>query len=165
MVKKNNVLIIMADQLAAQALKLYGNPVCKTPHLDELANSGTVFENAYSNNPVCVPSRASMLSGLLCPEIDAFDNATELASSVPTMAHYMRSLGYWTFLSGKMHFIGPDQLHGFNERLTTDVYPANFDWIGNWTEGPSYVPSGTALNGIVEAGPVSYTHLRAHETV
>ena len=157
MVKKNNVLIIMADQLAAQALKLYGNPVCKTPYLDELANSGIVFENAYSNNPVCVPSRASMLSGLLCPEIDAFDNATELASSVPTMAHYMRSLGYWTFLSGKMHFIGPDQLHGFNERLTTDVYPANFDWIGNWTEGPSYVPSGTALNGIVEAGPCTRT--------
>ena len=82
-----------------------------------------------------------------------YDNANELASSIPTMAHYMRSLGYWSFLSGKMHFIGPDQLHGFNERLTTDVYPANYDWIGNWSEGPSYVPSGTALNGIVEAGP------------
>ena len=95
MVKKNNILIIMADQLAAQALKLYGNPVCKTPHLDELANSGIVFENAYSNNPVCVLQAGhQMLSGLLCPEIDAFDNATELASSVPTMAHYMRSLGY-----------------------------------------------------------------------
>ena len=153
MKNKPNILIIMADQLAAQALKLYGNPVCKTPNLDELANQGIVFENAYSNNPVCVPSRASMLSGLLSPEISAYDNATELASSVPTMAHYMRSLGYWTFLSGKMHFIGPDQLHGFNERLTTDVYPANYDWIGNWSEGPSYVPSGTALNGIVEAGP------------
>ena len=153
MTKKPNIIIIMADQLAAQALSLYGNPVCKTPNLDKLANQGVVFENAYSNNPVCVPSRASMLSGLLCPEISAYDNATELASSIPTMAHYMRSLGYWTFLSGKMHFIGPDQLHGFNERLTTDVYPANFDWIGNWSEGPSYVPSGTALNGIVEAGP------------
>lgn len=153
MSKKPNIIIIMADQLAAQALSLYGNPVCKTPHLNELANQGIVFENAYSNNPVCVPSRASMLSGMLCPEISAYDNATELASSVPTMAHYMRSLGYWTFLSGKMHFIGPDQLHGFNERLTTDVYPANYDWIGNWSEGPSYVPSGTALNGIVEAGP------------
>ena len=153
MSKKPNIIIIMADQLAAHALSLYGNPVCKTPHLNELANQGIVFENAYSNNPVCVPSRASMLSGMLCPEISAYDNATELPSSVPTMAHYMRSLGYWTFLSGKMHFIGPDQLHGFNERLTTDVYPANYDWIGNWSEGPSYVPSGTALNGIVEAGP------------
>ena len=143
----------MADQLAAHALSMYGNNVCKTPNLDKLARDGTVFENAYSNNPVCVPSRASMLSGHLTPEISVYDNANELASSVPTMAHYMRSLGYWTFLSGKMHFIGPDQLHGFNERLTTDVYPANFDWIGNWSEGSSYVPSGTALNGVVEAGP------------
>ena len=71
MKNKPNILIIMADQLAAQALKLYGNPVCKTPNLDELANQGIVFENAYSNNPVCVPSRASMLSGLLSPEISA----------------------------------------------------------------------------------------------
>ena len=153
MTSKPNILLIMADQLAAQALSLFGNPICKTPNLDALANEGTVFENAYSNNPVCVPSRASMLSGLLTPEIAVYDNANELAPSMPTMAHYMRSLGYWTFLSGKMHFIGPDQLHGFNERLTTDVYPANFDWIGNWSEGASYVPSGTALNGIVEAGP------------
>ena len=153
MTSKPNILLIMADQLAAQALSLFGNPICKTPNLDALANEGTVFENTYSNNPVCVPSRASMLSGLLTPEIAVYDNANELAPSMPTMAHYMRSLGYWTFLSGKMHFIGPDQLHGFNERLTTDVYPANFDWIGNWSEGASYVPSGTALNGIVEAGP------------
>jgi choline-sulfatase len=150
---KPNILIIMADQLAASALSLYGNKVCKTPNLDKLAHDGIVFENAYSNNPVCVPSRASMLSGHLTPEIAVYDNANELACSVPTMAHYMRSLGYWTFLSGKMHFIGPDQLHGFNERLTTDVYPANFDWIGNWSGGSSYVPSGTALNGVVEAGP------------
>ena len=53
MSKKPNIIIIMADQLAAQALSLYGNPVCKTPHLNELANQGIVFENAYSNNPVC----------------------------------------------------------------------------------------------------------------
>ena len=52
MTKKPNIIIIMADQLAAQALGLYGNPVCKTPNLDKLANQGVVFENAYSNNPV-----------------------------------------------------------------------------------------------------------------
>ena len=105
MVKKTNILIIMADQLAANALSMYGNKVCKTPNLDNLATYGTVFENAYSNNPVCVPSRASMLSGHLTPEIAVYDNANELASSMPTMAHYMRSLGYETFLSGKMHFL------------------------------------------------------------
>ena len=66
---KPNILLIMADQLAPQALSLYGNKVCKTPHLDDLADKGIVFENAYSNNPICVPSRASMLTGQLTPEI------------------------------------------------------------------------------------------------
>ena len=52
-----------------------------------------------------------------------------------------------------MHFIGPDQEHGFNQRSVTDVYPANFQWIADWQAGPAFVPSGTALNGVVEAGP------------
>lgn len=151
--KKMNILLLMADQLAAQALGLYGNKVCRTPNLDRLASEGTVFSYPYSNNPLCVPSRASMLSGMLTPRIGVYDNANELPISVPTMAHYLRHAGYWTVLSGKMHFIGPDQLHGFNERTTTDVYPANFQWIADWSAGPSFVPSGTALNGVVEAGP------------
>ena len=150
---KPNILLVMADQLAAQALQLYGNQVCKTPNLDRLAGEGAVFTNNYSNNPLCVPSRASMLTGQLSPDIDVYDNANEIASSLPTMAHFMRASGYQTFLCGKMHFIGPDQLHGFEERLTTDVYPADFQWIADWSAGPAFVPSGTALNGVVEAGP------------
>ena len=148
-----NILLVMADQLAAQALSIYGNRVCKTPNLERLAAQGAVFTNNYSNNPLCVPSRASMLTGRLSPDIGVYDNANEIASSLPTMAHFMRAQGYQTFLCGKMHFIGPDQLHGFEERLTTDVYPADFQWIADWSAGPAFVPSGTALNGVVEAGP------------
>ena len=151
--KQPNILLVMADQLAAQALSLYGNMVCKTPNLERLAAEGAVFTNNYSNNPLCVPSRASMLTGRLSPDIDVYDNANEIASSTPTMAHFMRAKGYQTFLCGKMHFIGPDQLHGFEDRLTTDVYPADFQWIADWSAGPAFVPSGTALNGVVEAGP------------
>lgn len=152
-VTRPNIILIMADQLAAHALSLYGNTVCKTPNLERLAAEGTVFENGYSNNPLCVPSRASMMSGQLSPDIGVYDNANELPSSVPTMAHYLRHAGYWTELCGKMHFIGPDQEHGFNQRSVTDVYPANFQWIADWQAGPAFVPSGTALNGVVEAGP------------
>ncbi|MEL0132499.1 MAG: choline-sulfatase [Rhodobiaceae bacterium] len=148
-----NILLIMADQLAAQALSLYGNRICKTPNLERLACEGVTFANNYSNNPLCVPSRASMMTGRHSPEIRVYDNANEIPSSLPTMAHFMRALGYQTFLSGKMHFIGPDQLHGFEERLTTDVYPADYQWIADWSAGPAFVPSGTALNGVVEAGP------------
>jgi len=151
--KNPNIILIMADQLAAHALSLYGNTVCKTPNLEKLASQGTVFGNCYSNNPLCVPSRASMISGQLSPNIGVYDNANELPSSVPTMAHFLRHAGYWTELCGKMHFIGPDQEHGFNQRSVTDVYPANFQWIADWQAGPAFVPSGTALNGVVEAGP------------
>ena len=153
MSRQPNILLVMADQLAAQALSIYGNAVCKTPNLERLAAKGAVFTNNYSNNPLCVPSRASMLTGRLSPDIGVYDNANEIASSSPTMAHFMRAQGYQTFLCGKMHFIGPDQLHGFEERLTTDVYPADFQWIADWSAGPAFVPSGTALNGVVEAGP------------
>lgn len=153
MTRQPNILMIMADQLAAQALSLYGNKVCKTPNLERLASKGVTFANHYSNNPLCVPSRASMLTGKYSPEIAVYDNANEISSSFPTMPHFMRTLGYQTFLSGKMHFIGPDQLHGFEERLTTDVYPADYQWIADWSAGPAFVPSGTALNGVVEAGP------------
>ena len=54
------------------------------------------------------------------------------AELVSTVAHGLRAAGYRTCLAGKMHFVGPDQLHGFEERLTTDVYPSDFGWTPNW---------------------------------
>ena len=59
---------------------------------------------------------------------------------MPTIAHVLRAAGYQTALAGKMHFVGPDQLHGFEERLTTDIYPAGFDWTPDWT-----LPAGERL--------------------
>ena len=61
-----------------------------------------------------------------------YDNAAEFKATTPTFAHYLRNLGYQTALCGKMHFVGPDQLHGFEERLTTDIYPTCFGWTPNW---------------------------------
>jgi choline-sulfatase len=61
-----------------------------------------------------------------------YDNAAEFASDIPTFAHHLRRAGYQTCLSGKMHFVGPDQLHGFEERLTTDIYPADFGWTPDY---------------------------------
>lgn len=132
-----NFLIIMCDQLAGPALPIYGHPVVKTPHLAQLAAEGAVFENAYCNNPVCAPSRSSMAAGQLSSRIGTYDNAAEFASSIPTFAHYLRALNYQTILAGKMHFVGADQLHGFEQRLTTDIYPADFNWTGDWTEKQS----------------------------
>jgi choline-sulfatase len=75
-----------------------------------------------------------MMTGRAPSRIGAWDNAAELPAEIPTFAHYLSAAGYRTALSGKMHFCGPDQLHGFHERLTTDFYPADFTWAPSWDE-------------------------------
>ncbi len=129
---KPNILVIMVDQLSALFLAAYGHKVVKTPNLDQLAAQGVVFEAAYTPSPLCAPARAVFMSGRLPSRTGVYDNAAEFPSSVPTFAHYLRLEGYRTCLSGKMHFVGPDQLHGFEERLTTDIYPADFGWTPDW---------------------------------
>ena len=85
--------------------------------------------------------------------IGAFDNAADFAADIPTFAHYLRQAGYRTALSGKMHFCGPDQLHGFEERLTTDIYPADFGWTPDW-EQPEIRPSWYHnMLSVTQAGP------------
>ncbi|MCP9482765.1 choline-sulfatase [Shimia sp. CNT1-13L.2] len=132
MARSPNILVIMADQLAPHFCGAYGHKVAKTPHIDALANRGMRFDAAYCNSPLCAPSRFSFMSGQHISRIAAYDNASEFRATVPTFAHYLKSLGYRTCLSGKMHFVGPDQKHGFEDRVTTDIYPADFAWTPDW---------------------------------
>ena len=150
--ERPNILCIMADQLTAPALPFYGHPIVKTPHLSALAKEGVIFENAYCNSPLCAPSRFSMLTGKLPSRIGAYDNAAYFPADLPTVAHYLRDLGYHTCLAGKMHFVGPDQLHGFEERLTTDIYPSDFGWTPDWenfAERPTWYHD---MMSVVQAG-------------
>jgi choline-sulfatase len=142
----------MADQLTAGALAAYGGATARTPHIDALARDGVVFESFYCNSPLCAPSRFSLLAGQLPSRIGGYDNAAEFPAEVPTFAHYLRAAGYQTVLSGKMHFCGPDQLHGFEERLTTDIYPADFGWTPDWTrfeERPGWYHT---MDSVLQAG-------------
>ena len=132
-----NIVLVMADQLAASALPAYGNQVVHAPSLSALASSGTVFESAYCASPLCAPSRSALFSGQRPSVNGVHDNACELPASTPTIAHVLRAAGYRTALAGKMHFVGPDQLHGFEQRLTTDIYPADFDWTPDWRMSPA----------------------------
>ena len=129
-------------------LAAYGNPLAQTPHIDALAETGVVFENAYCNSPLCTPSRASMFSGSRTTTNEVWGNGSELTADTPTMMHFLKSAGYRTVCSGKTHFVGPDQLHGFDTRLTTDMYPANFGWSIDWKPAVGYRPgtSVTRLN-------------------
>src|SRR5499425_1402649 len=148
-----NILILMADQLTARALRAYGGSIARTPHIDALADEGVVFDSFYCNSPLCAPSRYSFMAGQLPSKIGAYDNAAEFPAQTPTFAHYLRQAGYRTILSGKMHFCGPDQLHGFEERLTTDIYPADFGWTPDWDrphERPSWYHD---MSSVTDAGP------------
>jgi len=148
----------MADQLTARALPAYGNRVALTPHIDALAARGVVFDSFYCNSPLCAPSRYSFLSGRQISAIGAYDNAAEFPAQVPTFAHYLRRAGYQTVLSGKMHYCGPDQLHGFEERLTTDIYPADFGWTPDWSrfeDRPSWYHT---MDSVTQAGPCTRTN-------
>lgn len=127
-----NVLVVMVDQLAPALLGCYGNAAARAPHIDRLAREGVVFDAAYANSPLCTPARYCLMTGQLPSATRGYDNAAYLPSTVPTLAHYLRARDYRTVLAGKMHFVGPDQLHGFEERRTTDIYPADFGWTPDW---------------------------------
>ena len=129
-----NILILMVDQLNGEFFEDGPADFLHAPNLRRLAQQGVRFDNTYCASPLCSPARASFMCGSLPSENKVYDNAAELASTLPTFAHGLRNLGYTTILSGKMHFVGADQLHGFEERLTTDIYPADFGWTPDWSK-------------------------------
>ncbi|WP_323765067.1 choline-sulfatase [Marinovum sp.] len=132
MANKPNILIFMVDQLNGTFFPDGPADWLHLPNLAKLARRSTRFANAYTASPLCAPGRAGFMSGQLPSATGVYDNAAEFASSIPTYAHHLRRAGYHTCLSGKMHFVGPDQLHGFEERLTTDIYPADFGWTPDY---------------------------------
>ncbi|MBB5222158.1 choline-sulfatase [Amaricoccus macauensis] len=127
-----NFLIFMVDQLAGTLFPDGPAPFLHAPNLAALAARSMRFDAAYCASPLCAPSRASFMTGQLPSRTGVYDNAAEFAADIPTFAHHLRRAGYLTCLSGKMHFVGPDQLHGFEERLTTDIYPADYGWTPDY---------------------------------
>lgn len=129
---KPNILVLMVDQLTGTLFPDGPAGWLHTPNLKKLAAQSARFTNAYTASPLCAPARASFMTGLLPSNTGVYDNAAEFRSDLPTYAHHLRRAGYQTAMSGKMHFVGPDQLHGLEERLTTDIYPADFGWTPDY---------------------------------
>ena len=150
--RKPNFVIFMLDQLAPQFMPSYGHKLVKTPALSAFAEKSAIFHAAYCNYPLCAPARYSFMSGRLPTKIGAWDNAAEFMAEIPTFAHHLSAMGYDTTLSGKMHFCGPDQLHGFHRRLTTDVYPSDFAWVPNWDHPEMKLDWFHNMNVVHDAG-------------
>ncbi len=111
-----NVLLLMSDQHKRSCMGAYGDHVARTPNLDALAGQSVRFTNGYCNNPVCAPSRASVMTGLYSHHLETQNNSTPYLPTHPTIAHHFNQAGYMTALIGKMHFVDA-QTHGFEYRL------------------------------------------------
>jgi arylsulfatase A-like enzyme len=111
--RRPNVLILMPDQLRAQALGCMGNPDAATPNLDRLAREGVLFRNAFANTPVCCPARADILTGKYAHRNGMVANDLRLRESETTLAELLAAAGYRTGFIGKWHLDGGKRLPGF----------------------------------------------------
>ena len=121
--QRPNLLYIHSDQHTPFVTGCYGDSLVQTPNLDKLARRGAIFDNAYCCSPICVPSRMSMLTGQHPYQNQVWTNQHILDSAIPTFAHALGAVGYRSVLAGRMHVRGPDQLHGYSDRLVGDHVP------------------------------------------
>ncbi len=116
-----NILILMSDEHRADLSGFGGNSIVKTPVLDCLAREGTVFDNAYTPSPICVPARQCLMSGQLPKTCGCDGSWMDLAPGYPTFSRRFSQNAYNTVCSGKLHHIGTDQMQGWTQRLAPDA--------------------------------------------
>jgi len=98
-----NILLIITDQQRFDSLGCYGFEAAHTPNLDRLANQGLLFEHCYVNNPICTPSRASLMTGQHLPGHGVYQLYDNLPDDQVLFTEYLQQLGYHTALFGKLH--------------------------------------------------------------
>ncbi|MEZ5650086.1 MAG: sulfatase-like hydrolase/transferase [Burkholderiaceae bacterium] len=112
-----NLLVIMSDEHNAAFMGCVGHGVVKTPNLDRLATRGTLFENAYTNCPICVPARASFATGQYVHQCGYWDNADPYEGAVPSWGHRLIAQGHRVVSIGKLHYRDSRDPNGFDEEL------------------------------------------------
>jgi len=134
MSQQPNFLIIMSDQHAPDTIGGLGHPAVISPALDNLIARGVSFRNAYCPYPMCTPSRAGYMTGRNTTGHGVWELGDPLSTGMPTWAHVLRRAGYTTSISGRMHFVGPDVMHGFERRVHPELGGKNLlpYAYGNW---------------------------------
>ena len=141
----------MSDEHGAQFSSTYGHPIVETPNMDRLAGQGVTFDANYCNSPLCIPSRASFMTGQYVSTNEIWDNTKPMPVDRLTWPYLLRNEGYETALNGKMHLVGPDALHGFERQLSRDPHIENPLGHFRWSDG---VPQAKEpWYGVREAGP------------
>jgi choline-sulfatase len=112
-----NLLILLSDEHNKRMLGVSGHSHVKTPNLDKLANEGTLFNNAYCNSPICVPSRAILATGRYNAEIGYWDNADPYDGNIPSWGHRAVQGNCDAVSIGKLHFLDDQAPTGFSEQI------------------------------------------------
>jgi choline-sulfatase len=149
--KPASLLFVLSDEHSRRVLGCYGHTMIRTPNLDRLAAAGVRFTDAYSNSPICVPSRAALATGRHVHQIRFWDNAIPYDGSVKSWHHRLREAGHEVTAIGKLHFRSADNDNGFTE----EVMPLHVvDGIGDplgWLREPLAVRKA-ALRLAADAG-------------
>ncbi len=128
---KQNILLITADQFRYDAFGHRGVFPVRTPHLDALAAGGTVFDQAYTPYPMCVPARASIMTGLHCFRHGVYYNDQGWPDRLQTLPGVLAANGYYTIEVGKTHFIPRRRHGGFHKMiLPEDLHTATVNKYG-----------------------------------
>lgn len=147
-----NLLVLMSDEHHPRFMGCAGHPVVRTPHLDALAARGTRFANGYTNNPICVPARASMATGRYPYQVECWDNAAPYVGQAPSWGHRLTARGQTVTTIGKLHFRDPADDTGFpDQRIPLHLHEGVGDLFGMMRDR---CPTRPNLRGYIEqAGP------------
>lgn len=162
--KKKNLVLIMCDQLRKDFLGCYGNEYVNTPNIDSLATHSTVFDHCYVNNPICMPSRMSIFTGLYPHNHNQWTNGNQLEHPLRTLADHLHDNGYHTGSIGKLHFqctdCGKNAPHiSMEDHRLWEEKGDNIDWYGPyWGFEHVEFTSGHATKPLAHYGKWYHEH-------
>ena len=117
MPRPSNLVFFVGESHSRALVGAYGNPQIHTPALDALCERGTLFRESYCNSPICVPSRASLATGLYPHQHKYWENSIALDGRTPTWMKDLRDSGYHVAGIGKFHFRNAEDDNGFSEEI------------------------------------------------
>ena len=153
-----NLLIIISDEHRKDAMGCVGHPIVKTPNLDALARRGTIFSNAYTSSPMCVPTRASIACGDHVHKTRYWDSATPYNGKTRSWMRHLRDQGVPVTSIGKLHFRSADDDNGFSEERLPMHVVGRVGWaVGLLRKHAPDYTSASELAADVGIGSSTYT--------
>jgi arylsulfatase A-like enzyme len=144
--RKPNIVVFLGEGVRYDEFSFMGNSILQTPNQDRIAREGMVFRNAFVTNALCLPSRASILTGLYSHTIGAIDNRNRpIPENIPIVSQFLREAGYEVAFCGKSHVKGAlhdrywDYFFGFNGQVQDYYHPVLTEGVaGKFSEPKTY---------------------------